>query len=209
VAHSTRAAGPIPRRNFSPRGVNWTRLLVLTKSCPPIYKGSGKLVGRKALLTGADSGIGRAVAIAFAREGADVVIVRLPSEAEDAEEVIKTIEADGRKALSVPSDIANEAFCEEVVGRSVEEPGGLDKQAGKPTLDRRNHQRAIRPDFEDQSLRHVLDHPGSAKAPYSRLGDYQHSVNPSCRTLRRAAGLRRDQSRHCCVHQGALQAADQ
>ena len=106
------------------------------------YKGSGKLVGRKALVTGADSGIGRAAAIAFAREGADVVIVHLPSEAEDAEEVIKTIEADGRKALSIPGDITDEAFCEEVVQRSVEELGGLDilvnnasKQATQPSID--------------------------------------------------------------------------
>ena len=98
------------------------------------YKGCGRLAGRKALVTGADSGIGRAAAIAFSREGADVAIVHLPSEAEDAQEVIKLIEAEGRKAISIPGDITKESFCEEVVQRSVEELGGLDilvNNAGK------------------------------------------------------------------------------
>jgi NAD(P)-dependent dehydrogenase (short-subunit alcohol dehydrogenase family) len=98
------------------------------------YRGSGKLAGRKALVTGADSGIGRAAAIAFAREGADVAIVHLPSEAEDAEAVVELIEAEGRKALSIPGDITSEAFCEEVVRRSVDALGGLDivvNNAGK------------------------------------------------------------------------------
>jgi hypothetical protein len=98
------------------------------------YHGSGKLVGRKALITGADSGIGRAAAIAFAREGADVAIVHLPSEAEDANEVIALIEKEGRKAVDIPGDITEERFCEELVGKAVEELGGLDilvNNAGK------------------------------------------------------------------------------
>src|ERR1700685_1951516 len=75
------------------------------------YRGAGKLVGRKALVTGADSGIGRAAAIAFAREGADVALVYLPEEDEDAREVIALIEAEGRKALAIPGVIKDEGFC--------------------------------------------------------------------------------------------------
>lgn len=90
------------------------------------YRGSGKLVGRKALITGGDSGIGRAAAIAFAREGADVAICHLPEEEEDAQEVLRLIEAAGRKGVSIPGDISNETFCRELVDRAVEELGGLD-----------------------------------------------------------------------------------
>jgi NAD(P)-dependent dehydrogenase (short-subunit alcohol dehydrogenase family) len=98
------------------------------------YRGSGKLVGRKALITGADSGIGRAAAIAFAREGADVVIVHMPSEETDAREVIEIIEAEGRKALAIAGDIKDEQFCNDLVEQAVEALGGLDilvNNAGK------------------------------------------------------------------------------
>src|ERR1700761_6837459 len=80
------------------------------------YKGFGRLAGRRALVTGADSGIGRAVAIAFAREGADVALNYLQSEESDAREVVTLVEAAGRKAFSLPGDIAEEAFCERLVG---------------------------------------------------------------------------------------------
>ncbi|WP_152045740.1 SDR family oxidoreductase [Aureimonas psammosilenae] len=90
------------------------------------YKGSGRLAGRKALITGGDSGIGRAAAIAFAREGADVAISYLGSEEADAKEVIGLIEAEGRKALALPGDITNEAWCRDLVTKTVESFGGLD-----------------------------------------------------------------------------------
>jgi len=90
------------------------------------YRGSGRLVGRKALITGGDSGIGRAVAIAYAREGADVAINYLPEEESDAAEVIKLIEAEGRKAIAIPGDIRTEAFCEKLVKEAVSQLGGLD-----------------------------------------------------------------------------------
>ena len=98
------------------------------------YRGSGKLVGRKALITGADSGIGRAAAIAFAREGADVAIGYLPSEEEDAKAVIDLIAAEGRKAIALPGDITDETFCKTLVAQAVEALGGLDilvNNAGK------------------------------------------------------------------------------
>ena len=90
------------------------------------YKGSGRLAGRKALLTGADSGIGRAAAIAFAREGADVAISYLPAEQSDAEEVAKYVREAGRKAVLLPGDISHEGFCQRLVADAVEQLGGLD-----------------------------------------------------------------------------------
>lgn len=98
------------------------------------YKGSGRLQGRKALITGADSGIGRAVAIAFAREGADVAITYLPSEASDAVEVIKEIENAGQKAVDLPGDLKDEKFCRTLVDDANTQLGGLDlviNNAGK------------------------------------------------------------------------------
>ena len=90
------------------------------------YVGFGRMVGRKPLVTGADSGIGRAVAIAFAREGADVVLNYLPEEEADAAEVVALIEAEGRKAVAVPGDLQDEAFCTELVNQAVQALGGLD-----------------------------------------------------------------------------------
>ena len=90
------------------------------------YKGSGRLTGRKALITGGDSGIGRAAAIAYAREGADVVINYLPEEQSDADEVIALIEAEGRKGYAIPGDITHEDFCKQLVEQAVQKLGGLD-----------------------------------------------------------------------------------
>lgn len=98
------------------------------------YKGAGRLAGRKALLTGADSGIGRAAAIAFAREGADVAISYLPAEQADAEEVAQLIRDAGRKAVLLPGDVSQEAFCQRLVADAVAQLGGLDilvNNAGK------------------------------------------------------------------------------
>lgn len=90
------------------------------------YVGKGRLVGRKAFITGGDSGIGRAVAIAFAREGADVAFNYLPEEEPDAQEVVKAIEETGQKAVALPGDISNESTCKEVVEKAASELGGLD-----------------------------------------------------------------------------------
>ncbi len=90
------------------------------------YRGSDRLKGRKALITGGDSGMGRAAAIAFAREGADVAINYFPSEQPDAEQVIALIKAEGRIGLAIPGDLRDEKFCQELVRRAVEGLGGLD-----------------------------------------------------------------------------------
>ncbi len=90
------------------------------------YKGSGRLAGRKALITGGDSGMGRAAAIAYAREGADVAINYFPSEEPDAREVIDLIRAEGRNGVALPGDLRDEAFCKRLVDKALEELGGLD-----------------------------------------------------------------------------------
>src|SRR6266404_4520921 len=90
------------------------------------YQGSGRLAGRKALVTGGDSGIGRAAVIAFAREGADVAFNYLPAEEPDARQVVQLIEAEGRKAVPLPGDIRDEAFCTRLVSDAVRDLGGLD-----------------------------------------------------------------------------------
>lgn len=90
------------------------------------YEGLGRLTGRKALITGGDSGIGRAVAIAFAREGADVLISYLPEEESDARETCRWVSEAGRKAIAAPGDIQHEDHCRQLVARAFDELGGLD-----------------------------------------------------------------------------------
>jgi NAD(P)-dependent dehydrogenase (short-subunit alcohol dehydrogenase family) len=90
------------------------------------YRGSGRMTGRKALITGGDSGMGRAAAIAYAREGADVAINYLPAEEPDAREVIELIKAEGRTGVAIPGDLRDEQFCQQLVERAVQGLGGLD-----------------------------------------------------------------------------------
>jgi NAD(P)-dependent dehydrogenase (short-subunit alcohol dehydrogenase family) len=105
------------------------------------YRGSGRLAGRKALITGGDSGMGRAAAIAYAREGADVAINYFPSEEPDAREVIQLIKDAGRTGVAIPGDLREEAFCQRLVAEAVQKLGGLDivvcnagRQQSKPSI---------------------------------------------------------------------------
>ncbi|WP_217242896.1 SDR family oxidoreductase [Streptomyces sp. AC555_RSS877] len=90
------------------------------------YRGSGRLAGKKALITGGDSGIGKAVAIAYAREGADVLLSHLNEEEDDARDTARWVEEAGRKAVLVPGDLSDPAHCREVVARAVEAFGRID-----------------------------------------------------------------------------------
>ena len=119
-----------PKPPFPKQQQEWPGLA--SKMTPPpdhgesSYVGSGRLAGRKALVTGGDSGMGRAAAIAYAREGADVAINYLPSEEPDAREVVDLIRKAGRKAVAIPGDLREENFCRRLVEESVRELGGLD-----------------------------------------------------------------------------------
>lgn len=119
-----------PKPPFKPQSQPWPGLASKMDPRPDhgetSYKGSGRLQGRKALITGGDSGMGRAAAIAYAREGADVAINYLPAEEPDAREVIALIKAEGRKAIAIPGDLREEAFCQRLVADAVRGLGGLD-----------------------------------------------------------------------------------
>jgi NAD(P)-dependent dehydrogenase (short-subunit alcohol dehydrogenase family) len=90
------------------------------------YRGTGKLTGKAAIITGGDSGIGRAVALAFAREGADVLISYLEAEETDAQETVRAVEGSGKKTVAVPGDIQDEAHCQQIVEQCVSELGKID-----------------------------------------------------------------------------------
>ena len=119
-----------PKPPFEGQSQPWPGLASQMKPVPDhgekSYQGSGRLAGRKALITGGDSGMGRAAAIADAREGADVAINYYPTEEPDAQEVIQLIQAAGRQAVAIPGDLRDENFCRQLVAQAVKALGGLD-----------------------------------------------------------------------------------
>jgi NAD(P)-dependent dehydrogenase (short-subunit alcohol dehydrogenase family) len=145
-APTSPTAASYPKPPFQPQRQPWPGLASKMDPRPDhgesSYKGTGRLAGKRALITGGDSGIGRAVAIAYAREGADVAINYLPAEEPDAREVIELIRAAGRKAIAIPGDLREEAFCRRLVERAAAELGGLDilvnnaaRQQTRPSID--------------------------------------------------------------------------
>src|SRR5438067_11162300 len=122
-APTKRVRNPRPKPPFKPQ--HQRRPGLESKMSPrpryeaPQYKGSGKLDGRVALITGGDSGIGRAVAVLYAREGADVAIVYLPEEQSDADETETAVIAEGRRCLLLPGDVRDSAFCRDAVEQTV------------------------------------------------------------------------------------------
>jgi NAD(P)-dependent dehydrogenase (short-subunit alcohol dehydrogenase family) len=126
----TDPAGKYPKPPFKRQSQPWPGLAGQMDPPPDhgerSYRGAGRLAGRKALITGGDSGMGRAAAIAFAREGADVAINYFPTEEPDAQQVIELIKAEERRGLAIPGDLRSEQFCQELVRKAVEGLGSLD-----------------------------------------------------------------------------------
>lgn len=116
---------PMPEQSQSRPGIEG-QMEPRPQFLAPNYKGSEKLKGKTAIITGGDSGIGRSVAVLYAREGADVAIVFLPEERSDAEETARFVEAEGRKCLLIEGDVKDPVFCRDAVRRTVEEFGKLD-----------------------------------------------------------------------------------
>ena len=144
----------------------------------PEYRGSGKLEGKVALITGGDSGIGRSVAVLFAREGADVAIVYL-SEDEDAEETRRAVEDEGRRALLIPGDVTDSAFCQDAVETVVKELGGLDILVNNAAF--QQHVPSIE-DISDEQFEHtfrtnIFGYFYMARAAASHLGEGSCIIN--------------------------------
>ena len=116
---------PMPAQHQRKPGLE-SKLRPRPKYQAPFYKGSGKLAGKVALITGGDSGIGRAVAVLFAREGADVAITHLPQEASDARETVKAIEAEGRTGVAIAGDLTETRFAKSAVKKTLSKLGKVD-----------------------------------------------------------------------------------
>ena len=160
----------------------------------PRYPGSGRLDGKVALVTGGDSGIGRAVAALFAREGADIAIAYL-CEHDDAKKTKAIVEKEGRKAITIAGDLGSKDCCDAAVKQTVDELGGLDilvNNAGEQHWDkdiRDISEEQLRRTFQTNIFCDVLPDPGGAPAPQEGLGDHQLHVGDDVQGLAAAARL--------------------
>ena len=184
-AATTPAAAAYPKPPYPVQRQPWPGLASKMTPRPDhgetSYKGSGRLAGKKALITGGDSGIGRAAAIAYAREGADVAINYLPAEEPDAREVVALIRAEGRKAVAIPGDLRDERFCRKLVQQAAEQLGGLDilvnnaaRQQTRPGIADISSQ-----DFDDTMKTNVYAPFWLTKAAVERMGAGSVIVNTS------------------------------
>ena len=184
-AATTPAAAAYPKPPYPVQRQPWPGLASKMTPRPDhgetSYKGSGKLAGKKALITGGDSGIGRAAAIAYAREGADVAINYLPAEEPDAREVIALIRAEGRRAVAIPGDLRDERFCRRLIEQAATQLGGLDilvnnaaRQQTRATLADISNQ-----DFDDTMKTNVYAPFWLTRAALERMGAGAVIVNTS------------------------------
>jgi NAD(P)-dependent dehydrogenase (short-subunit alcohol dehydrogenase family) len=184
-AATTPAAAAYPKPPYPVQRQPWPGLASKMTPRPDhgetSYKGSGKLAGKKALITGGDSGIGRAAAIAYAREGADVAINYLSAEEPDAREVIALIRAEGRRAVAIPGDLRDERFCRRLIEQATAQLGGLDilvnnaaRQQTRATLADISSQ-----DFDDTMKTNVYAPFWLTRAALERMGAGAVIVNTS------------------------------
>ena len=168
-------------------------------------EGCGRLEGKVAIITGGDSGIGRAVAIAFAKEGADVAVVYL-DEHQDAEETRRIVEEKGRQCLLIPGDVGDESFCRKAVERAVRKLGRLDvlvnnaAEQHEDLQSGRDRPGAARTDVPHQHLRLFLRHQGRPAAPGRGERRHQHHLGHRLPRQRASHRLRLDQGRDRGLH---------
>lgn len=170
--------GPMPKQKQARPGIE-KRMTPRPQYRAPKYKGSGKLKNRTAIITGGDSGIGRAVAVLFAREGADVAILHLPSEKVDAKETVAAVEAEGRRAISIAGDVKDPKFCRRAVNRTVREFGRLDVLVNNAAFQK--HQKSIEDisdeQFDETFRTNIYGYFYMAKAALKHLPDGGAIVN--------------------------------
>jgi NAD(P)-dependent dehydrogenase (short-subunit alcohol dehydrogenase family) len=138
---------PFPKQHQPHPGIE-ARVTPRPRYKAPMYRGADKLFDKVALITGGDSGIGRAVAVLYAREGADVAVVFLPEEKRDAEETAQAVQAEGRRCLLIPGDVKEPEFCRKAIARTVKEFGGLDVLVNNAAF--QQHQESLEDLTEDQ-----------------------------------------------------------
>src|SRR4051794_7879293 len=177
------------------------------------YRGSGKLEGKKALITGGDSGIGRAVALAFAREGADVAIAYLPEEEDDARETARIVEAQKRRCLAIAGDIRDPQHCRALVTRMVKELGAIDVLVNNAGY-QMTHQSFVemKPEEIDRVFRtnvYAMFYLTQAAVPHMKPGAtiVNSASIPGVSAQALSPALRVEQGRDRCVHQGPLAGA--
>ena len=172
------------------------------------YRGTGRLVGRKALVTGGDSGIGAATAVAFAREGADVAITYLAEEETDAQHVADIITKTGQRAVTIPGDLTDPAFCSQVVERA-DRGAGSPRRAGRRRGQADRHRGAggssasSSADVLSQHPGDVPSHQAGAGPPRARVDDHRHDLDPGIPAHLHPPRLRRDQGRDQRLLQGS------
>jgi NAD(P)-dependent dehydrogenase (short-subunit alcohol dehydrogenase family) len=143
---------PFPARKLAKPGVE-AELEPRPRYLAPAYKAAGKLTGRRAVITGGDSGIGRAVAVLFAREGADVALVYLPEEQVDAEETKRVVQGEGRACALIPGDLTDPEFCRQAIDRAVQELGGLDILVSNAAYQNRKSLDQLSPEEFDRTFK--------------------------------------------------------
>ena len=146
--HDDQPKSPMPAQEQPKPGIE-AEMEPRPEFIAPKYKGSGKLEGMAAIVTGGDSGIGRSVAVLYAREGADVAIVYTPAEEVDAKETARYVEKEGRKCLLIPGDVKDSNFCREAVKKTVDEFGRLDVLVNNAAF--QQHQESLT-DITDEQL---------------------------------------------------------